>query len=36
VNVQKIWGRPAHIETVIDDKPEIVTYDGKSHEIRAA
>ncbi|HET9395925.1 MAG TPA: SpoVR family protein, partial [Nitrospiraceae bacterium] len=36
VNVQKIWGRPAHLETVIDDKPAILTYDGKSHEIRAA
>ncbi|QDT53715.1 SpoVR family protein [Caulifigura coniformis] len=36
VNVQKIWGRPAHIETVIDDKSAILIYDGKSHEIRAA
>jgi len=36
VNVQRIWGRPAHIETMIDEKPAILTYDGRSHEIRAA
>ncbi|MGE4000130.1 MAG: SpoVR family protein [Planctomycetaceae bacterium] len=36
VNLQKLWGRPVHIETVVDDEPTIISYDGATHEVRAA
>ncbi|MDQ3699872.1 MAG: SpoVR family protein, partial [Chloroflexota bacterium] len=26
--VQRIWRRPVHLETVVDDKPVLLTYDG--------
>jgi stage V sporulation protein R len=32
-NVQFIWGRPAHILTVVDDKPTLLSFDGKEHGI---
>ncbi|MFG0334144.1 MAG: SpoVR family protein [Maioricimonas sp. JB049] len=35
-NLQKLWGRPVHIETVIDDEPAVLSYDGSSHEVRVA
>ena len=28
VNLFFVWGRPVHIETVIDDKPTLVSFDG--------
>jgi len=28
-NIQKLWTRPVHIETVVDDKKRLITYDGK-------
>jgi stage V sporulation protein R len=31
-NLQKIWTRPVHIETFVDEKPAIMTYDGEKHE----
>lgn len=34
VNVQKIWGRPVHLETVVEDKKKIFSYDGEKHEER--
>ena len=33
-NLEKLWSRPVHIETIIDDKPSIISFDGSSHEIR--
>jgi stage V sporulation protein R len=33
-NLQKLWRRPVHIETVIDDKPSILSFDGNSPEVR--
>ncbi|QDU41387.1 SpoVR family protein [Maioricimonas rarisocia] len=36
INLQKLWGRPVHIETVVDDEPAVLSYDGSSHEVRAA
>lgn len=33
-NLQKLWNRPVHIETVVDDKPTVLSYDGHSHEKR--
>lgn len=35
-NLQMIWSRPVHIETVIDDKPAVISYDGHTHEVRPA
>lgn len=34
-NLQTLWNRPVHIETVIDDEPAVLSYDGTSHEVRA-
>jgi stage V sporulation protein R len=36
VNLHKLWGRPVHIETVVDDEPSLLSYDGNHHEIRSA
>ena len=33
-NLEKIWHRPVHIESVIDDKPHVISFDGSSHDIR--
>jgi stage V sporulation protein R len=30
--VQKLWGRPVHLETVIEDKAVLFSYDGKKHQ----
>lgn len=35
VNLQKLWARPVHIETVVDDKPTVISYDGHSHQTKA-
>ncbi|MCH8830007.1 MAG: SpoVR family protein [Planctomycetes bacterium] len=32
-NLQKLWGRPVAIETVIDDEPTVLSYDGSEHEL---
>ena len=32
-NVQSIWGRPVHLQTVVDDKPTLLSYDGTDHSI---
>jgi len=31
-NLQKLWSRPVHIETVIDDEPTILSFDGTDHD----
>ena len=31
VNLRYIWGRPLHIETVIDEKPVLLSFDGTEH-----
>lgn len=33
-NLQKLWGRPVHIESVVDDKPTILSFDGSEHEVK--
>ena len=33
-NLHKLWARPVHLETVIDDKPSIISFDGQSHSIK--
>jgi stage V sporulation protein R len=35
VHVQYIWGRPVHLETVIDDKPMLMSFDGTEHTQQA-
>ena len=31
VNLAFLWGRPVHIETVVDDKPTLLSFDGTDH-----
>jgi len=31
VNLRSLWGRPVHLETVIDDKPTVLSFDGTDH-----
>jgi stage V sporulation protein R len=33
-NLQVIWGRPVHLQTVVEDKPSMMSYDGSDHSIR--
>lgn len=33
-NLHKLWARPVHIETVIDEKPSIISFDGSSHSTK--
>jgi len=33
-NVQAIWGRPVHLQTIIENQPSLLTYDGATHSIK--
>jgi len=33
-NVQFIWGRPVHLQTIVDGKPTILSFDGTDHAIK--
>lgn len=33
-NLCKLWGRPVHVESVYEDKPTILSFDGNSHEMK--
>lgn len=33
-NLCKLWGRPVHIESVYEDRPTILSFDGNSHEMK--
>jgi stage V sporulation protein R len=33
-NVQFIWGRPVHLQTVVDGKPTTLSFDGSEHSIK--
>jgi stage V sporulation protein R len=33
-NVQAIWGRPVHLQTVVDNQPTLMSYDGSSHSLK--
>ena len=35
VNLEKLWSRPVHIETVVDDEPTVLSYDGETHEMKS-
>jgi stage V sporulation protein R len=34
-NVQAIWSRPVHLQTVVDNKPTLLSYDGSEHTMKA-
>jgi len=34
-NLHKLWSRPVHIESIVDDKPTVLSFDGSSHEMKA-
>jgi stage V sporulation protein R len=34
-NLQKLWTRPVHLETRFDDKPLLLSFDGKEHQKRS-
>ncbi len=33
-NLQYIWGRPVHLQTVVEDKPSLMSFDGSEHTIK--
>jgi stage V sporulation protein R len=33
-NIQFIWSRPVHIETVVDSKPTLLSFDGTEHSTK--
>ena len=35
-NLGRLWGRPVHIETVFEDKPTILSFDGTNHEMKSS
>ena len=35
VKLELLWSRPVHVETIVDDKPTILSYDGSDHESEA-
>lgn len=34
VNLQRLWTRPVHVETVVDDQPTRLSYDGHSYSTK--
>jgi stage V sporulation protein R len=30
-NIQFVWGRPVHVETVVEEKPTLLSFDGSEH-----
>jgi stage V sporulation protein R len=32
-NVCKLWGRPVHVETIIDAQPSLISFDGRDHSL---
>jgi stage V sporulation protein R len=33
-NIQSIWGRPVHLQTVVEDKSTILSFDGTDHSLK--
>ena len=33
-NVQAIWNRPVHLQTVVDNQPSLLTFDGSAHTMK--
>ena len=34
INLRRIWGRPVHLQTLVDGKPTMLSFDGTDHAIR--
>ncbi len=34
-NIQSIWSRPVHLQTIVDGKPTLLSYDGSEHSIKS-
>ena len=34
-NIQHLWSRPVHLQTVVDDKPTLLSFDGTDHTMKA-
>ena len=34
-NIQFVWSRPVHLQTVVDGKPTLLSFDGSDHSTRA-
>ena len=32
-NLQKLWNRPVHLETVLEDARTVISFDGSEHQI---
>jgi len=32
-NLCRLWSRPVHVETVIDDEPAVLSFDGSEHDV---
>ncbi len=32
-NLQRLWNRPVHLETVLEDTRTVISFDGSDHEI---
>jgi len=35
VNIQKIWSRPVSLETIVEGKPSVLSFDGTDHAIKS-
>jgi stage V sporulation protein R len=35
-NVQRLWRRPVHVETYVDDDPAVMSFDGTAHSLQDA
>src|SRR5579883_897914 len=33
-NIQFVWGRPVHLQTLVDGKPTMLSFDGHEHSIK--
>jgi stage V sporulation protein R len=33
-NLQFVWSRPVHLQTVVDGKPTMLSFDGTEHSTR--
>jgi stage V sporulation protein R len=34
-NVQHIWSRPVHLQTIVEEQPSMLTFDGTDHSIKS-
>jgi stage V sporulation protein R len=33
-NIQYIWSRPVHLQTVIEEQPSLMSFDGSDHTVK--